>query len=75
MAMAKAGATAPDVGRKEQESLRAREETSGEKATGAVGTSGMGNPALFFARVADPMGGVASENERTGGTFRTGSGV
>lgn len=48
--MAEAGAHAPAGGRKPQESLRAREATSREKATGAVGTAGVGDPAPFSAR-------------------------
>jgi hypothetical protein len=42
------------------------EKTSQEKATGLIGTAGVGDPAWFCARLACAMGGVAV-GARSGG--------
>lgn len=75
MADAQAGARAPDPGREEPEDLLTRQATSREKAAGPVRTPGVGHAAVYVARLACAMGGLASENQRSGGAVCAGSGV
>src|SRR5581483_11653894 len=60
MALAEAGAHASPVGRERPKPRFTREKTGGEKAAGIMGTSGVGDPALFSARLACAIGGMAS---------------
>lgn len=63
MALAEAGAHASPVGRERPKPRFTREKTGGEKAAGIMGTSGVGDPALFSARLACAIGGMASDHQ------------